>query len=218
MKIKHPALLIPWTLSAAVIHNGYGAATINPDIGTIIQAGCTKVTCPSDINSLPFLLSSVQCATTGPRECYKSGDTTYVYSPCTSCAPGYTLGNIAISQCGPLNQMFKGCKCVCSNCSSETTYSAAGTGYQKKINRYCECSSGVATCKETTVYQCAVGYYGRSTNGTSGCTRCPASGGIYGTTAAAGSTAVTSCYIPSGTTFSDSTGSGTYTGNCYYTN
>lgn len=72
------------------------------------------------------------------------------------------------------------------------------------------CSCGKAT------YKCAVGYYGSPNNASSGCTRCPASGGVYGTTAAAGATSITKCYLPSGTVFSDAAGSGEYTGNCYY--
>lgn len=74
-------------------------------------------------------------------------------------------------------------------------------------------------CKKTVLkasceYQCKQGYYGSGQS----CTRCPSSGGVYGTTALAGATAITECYLPSGTAFSDSTGSGTYTDKCYYTN
>jgi len=104
------------------------------------------------------------------------------------------------------------------------------------------------SCDNVTSYKCASGYYGTATSATSGCTKCPAnatcaggngstfscakgyykdgtvcarcpsSGGIYGTTASTGATSITSCYLPSGTTFSDSTGSGTYTSDCYYVN
>ncbi|MDE6481856.1 MAG: hypothetical protein K2L25_03505 [Alphaproteobacteria bacterium] len=34
----------------------------------------------------------------------------------------------------------------------------------------------------------------------------------------ASATSITSCYLPSGPTFSDSTGSGTYSDKCYYSN
>lgn len=219
MNIKH-FITIPPIIAAALFANSASGISIG-DIGTgggvETMEGCTKTTCPSNTTTLPMLPQQYVCATYGAKECYKSSSTTYVYTPCTSCSPGYTLTNVAFSQCG-LKKIFKACDCVCSNCTSDIAYTAAGTGYQKKVNRYCDCSSGTAKCIETTVYQCAVGYYGRSTNGTSGCTRCPSSGGVYGTTAAAGSTAITSCYIPSGSSFSDGTGSGTYTGNCYYKN
>jgi len=63
-------------------------------------------------------------------------------------------------------------------------------------------------------YECHTGYFGTGKN----CTRCPSSGGIYGTTDNPGATQITECYLPSGTEFSDSTGSGVYTGKCYYKN
>lgn len=218
MNIKHFITIPPIIAAALFANSAYGLPSIG-DIGEIGQiTTCTKTPCPSNTTTLPILMTSVLCAQDGTKECYKSGSTTYVYTPCTSCTPGFTLKQVAIAQCGLSGEIFMGCECVCNNCTSDAAYTAAGTGYQKKVNRTCDCSSGTAKCTETTVYQCAVGYYGRSTNGTSGCTRCPSSGGVYGTTAAAGSTAITSCYIPSGSSFSDGTGSGTYTGNCYYQN
>lgn len=102
--------------------------------------------------------------------------------------------------------------CLCplsvfADCMLEgTTYTSCNAGY------YLSSGSCVA---------CAKGYY-KSSAGTAACTRCPSSNGIYGTTAATGTTSVVSCYIPSGATytFSDSTGSGTatITSNCYYSN
>ena len=108
------------------------------------------------------------------------------------------------------------------NCG-ETRWSAHSTGYQKGTYTRCslDTSTGMCDVTETTKYRCAAGYYGSSSNGTSGCTRCPSSGGVYGTSVA-GSTTITSCYLPSGTTlsFSDTKGSGTetITSNCYYSN
>ena len=102
--------------------------------------------------------------------------------------------------------------CECPSSCKTTDWAAGNTGYQTRT--VCNTS----TCTTTTEYRCAVGYYGSSTNGTSGCTKCPTSGGISGTTAAAGSTSITSCYLPSGSNFSETSGSGTYTGNCYYKN
>ena len=86
-------------------------------------------------------------------------------------------------------------------------------GYQAAPNSAFLCDS----CYETPLmdYRCATGYYGSSSNGTSGCTRCPSEDGATGTSTA-GSTARTSCYMPSGTKFSNNTGSGQWTGNSYY--
>ncbi len=104
--------------------------------------------------------------------------------------------------------------CSQSNCAS-TAWTAGGTGYETRIYRTCDIS--FVECISTTQYRCASGYYGTSSNGTSGCTRCPSSGGVYGTSAA-GATAITSCYIPSGTSASDASGSYILTGDCYYNN
>ena len=108
------------------------------------------------------------------------------------------------------------CKKECASCTNCTSsnWEAYGTGYQRMINRDCNCDG---TCQSTTKYRCAAGYYGTSTNGTSGCTRCPSSGGVYGTSIA-GATAITSCYIPKDTTLTDSYGNYVFTSNCYYKN
>lgn len=73
-----------------------------------------------------------------------------------------------------------------------------------------------ADCRVTTktYTACKPGYY---LSGAS-CVRCPSSGGVYGTTADNNTGGITSCYLPSGTTGSDTTGNFTYTGNCYYGN
>ena len=70
------------------------------------------------------------------------------------------------------------------------------------------------TANGTTYYACKPGYYLASGN----CVRCPSSGGVYGTTPDNNTGGITSCYIPSGNSGSDATGSFTYTENCYYSN
>lgn len=136
-----------------------------------------------------------------------------VNEPCTynrHCTSGLCSCNGEFPTCA--GRCMENCSGGCSNCTS-TQWASSGTGYETRTYATCDCK----TCTKSTEYRCAAGYYGSSTNGTSGCTRCPSSGGIYGTSAA-GSTAITSCYIPSGTSMSDSTGTYTYTDNCYYTN
>lgn len=106
--------------------------------------------------------------------------------------------------------------CLCAK--EPTTYSCdCNTGYyaNNQGTMLCDCLGKCpanSTCSSATSFSCNKGYY---KNG-SVCTRCPSSGGTYGTTASSGATSVTSCYLPSGTTGSDSSGSFTYTGNCYY--
>ncbi len=105
----------------------------------------------------------------------------------------------------------------CSGCSvydgtSNSGWQSTGVpGYQQSY----VCENICNDCFETsaTSYRCAAGYYGTSSNGTSGCTKCTSPG-----TSTAGSTSITRCYVPSGTTGSDSTGTFTYTSNCYWSN
>ena len=109
----------------------------------------------------------------------------------------------------------KGCvvdKTCSSDCSS--IWMASGAGYQSYENRHCSKVTGNCVTDGTS-YRCAAGYYGSSSNGTSGCTRCPDLNGVYGSSTA-GSKYITSCYIPSNTVMSDATGSMVFTNNCYY--
>ena len=181
-----------------------GGSSYAVEVANCLGSACFAGT---PVNSIPS-----NCANY-TQYCY-SGNT-MVYN-CTQCSAGYKLdgGTVEVDGCSNAIQA-NGCilDCTgCSNCTSDTTWSATGTaGYEKKVTRTCSCN----TCNASTSYRCAAGYYGSSTNGTSGCTRCPSSGGVYGTSAA-GSTAITSCYIPSGTSMTDSVGTYEYTSNCYY--
>lgn len=155
------------------------------------------------------------CISHGSYKYYKSSMSCYSVRDCNACDSGYTRISRALYGCS--NVSYYDCDCVCNNCTSDATWSAAGTGYEKKTSRSCNCDSGQAICKESTSYRCAVGYYGSSSNGTSGCDRCPPSGGVYGTTDSAGTTSITGCYLPDGTKGSDGTGSWEISGGkCYY--
>ncbi|MDR0726846.1 MAG: hypothetical protein LBF37_02165 [Rickettsiales bacterium] len=89
------------------------------------------------------------------------------------------------------------------------SWTANGTGYQKL--EYEECQNGTLTSVKQ--YRCAEGYYGSSSNGTSGCTSCPTATGA--TSVAGDNSAITQCYTPAGTG-SDSTGSYSIIDKCYY--
>jgi len=122
---------------------------------------------------------------------------------CTACRSGSTLTQASIMLASNCTVTYKICECACSTSS----WAAANTGYEKRT----VCNQ--TTCAVTTEYRCAKGYYGTSTNGTSGCTPCPSSG----TTASAGKTSRTACFIPNGGSFNDNTGSGVIDGgNCYW--
>lgn len=145
--------------------------------------------------------------------------------------------NAAKNCCGKCSYNTDELACTENCCDSTgTTESSPDANHiilvtTKKETVTCATSSSgsnVVTCKSTYSCKCEKGYYGTpmanilggACSGT--CTRCPSSGGVYGTTASSGATSITECYIPSGTTrtFSDSVGSGTetITSNCYYSN
>lgn len=108
--------------------------------------------------------------------------------------------------------------CDESMCNGETVTDMGG-GCDKVASSACVNN----LCQTTTTARCQKGYYGTATlnnlkTSCSGCTACPSSGGVSGTTSGPGATAITECYIPAGTKSGDSTGSFEYTGNCYYKN
>lgn len=158
--------------------------------------------------------------------CNKDSDPTYppsfhfasgkIGDQCTynrHCVSGACTCNAGFPNC--LGNCIEDCSGGCSDCAS-TAWSANGIGYETRQYAICDCK----TCNKSIQYRCASGYYGTTTNGESGCLRCPVSGGIYGSSDA-GSTDISACYIPSTAimSFSDAYGSGTmqFQENCYYT-
>lgn len=90
----------------------------------------------------------------------------------------------------------------CTKCNTSNEYLTSHT------STYGNCDITYKTC------ECYIGYYFKN----SSCERCPEyEPGKPGSTIAPGATDITQCYIPS-STFSDSTGSGSYASPCYYSN
>ncbi len=127
-------------------------------------------------------------------------------STCTCNGTSYPCVCEANSDCGYnyccVNNRCQPCSPCTYNCSGCGSWSAAGTGYEKKTT--CACNG---TCDNRTIsYRCAAGYWGSSTNGTSGCVKCET-----GTTSAAGSISHNACCYPSGYSYTGSDTSGSYT-------
>jgi len=163
---------------------------------------------------------------------------------CTSCNPGYELtevsggvtacsatyeeafatGTGAVSSSGHYKYTECVKNCQASNCISDA-WKALRTGYESRTYRSCSTTGASGTCNASTQYRCAAGYYGTSTNGTSGCSQCPTWSGVYtdsarttlvrGTSSADSNTAITGCYVVAGTYY-DATGTFKTTGNCQY--
>lgn len=91
-------------------------------------------------------------------------------------------------------------------------YLVSGSG----SSTVCAACPSNATCSSSVGHRdyfvCNKGYYASG----SACVRCPSSGGIYGTTLGTGAKSITECYMPAGTVFTDTTGSGVFVGDCYY--
>ena len=139
-------------------------------------------------------------------------NTWYVHT-CTKCQTGYKANSVEIGGFGKCpgnisyNDCERDCPTSCNNCdTSEQPWVSipARPGYMQRVSRQCNCG----VCETTYSYQCDVGYYGRTYDGRTGCTKCPAPG-----TSMAGATTLKSCYVENGDTFSDETGWGEFVVN-----
>lgn len=131
------------------------------------------------------------------------------------CCSGTTCANSYIEGCKScFSDVDCGGNSGCTDCNS-TNWAATGTeGYESRINATCMILTG--KCNKTTEYRCAKNWFGSPTSDSVGCNRCWKEAGAV--TKEAGSTQATDCYIPKNTSFSDSSGNGIYTDDCYYTN
>ncbi len=156
---------------------------------------------------------------------YQDGRETAAELRCTRCGFGYTLITLSHNtddidtgaSCEDNDRYAVVCAAPCdSNCKSDTGWSNDSEGVEIMTDRYCAHSNKV--CLETNFYQCAAGYFGSATDDTDNCTTCAAATGNNAAQSLAGAQKITECYLPSGSPFSDSIGSGKYTAKCYYTN
>ncbi len=92
-----------------------------------------------------------------------------------------------------------------------------GEFMQRVITTYSH-SDNYYICKASTQREkaCLAGYYKSGTSGLN-CRLCPSFNGVAGASDI-GATSITDCYIASGTILSDTTGTYTYTRDCYYSN
>ena len=225
---------------------GYAETVCGQCIQTCEISGTSNPLCQQCVALICYGDQCAQCqaAGGGPACCIPCG-TPCGGGGCTAncgswsgCAAGYQSRTCVATDCSTSTQYqcaagYTGSPSSCSSgCTACTTgawgawsdYPAIGYGWRTRSN---------ASCGTDIEYRCAAGWY-RTNSGTapscapvpycSGCTQCPdinASNGwspntIYGTSAA-GATAITGCYIPSGTTgISDETGTFTADNNCLH--
>ncbi len=145
-------------------------------------------------------------------------DTGWIVGPCDSyeqiwCydADGVCAGDGGEGACGA-------CGCTDSVGDWEKVDDPfVGEFMQRVITTYSH-SDNYYICRASTERQtaCLPGYYNNSTSRLD-CRLCPSFNGTAGASDI-GATSITDCYIAAGTTFSDSTGTYTYTRDCYYSN
>ncbi len=107
----------------------------------------------------------------------------------------------------------------CFQCKLSPIYGEISGECQVRCKDCCEpeCVNMLKECTGTIqpVIKCAAGEYGRTS---STCNICPSDAITHAnTTSDEGENLfITGCYIPSGASFYDDSGAGTYDGNCYY--
>ena len=221
-------ILIPSVCSADCLILSYGHTSTSecpltteaPLFNTSI-VGCKTIAYGYIGCSNPDYYPGYQGVYPADPECYKANEWLGLFPYCTQCNSGYQLKRRSITQnmsglgierctqCSSTSIVidYDECEKCTLNCSGSLSWSTIKAGYQRRT----VCNNGCGTYE----YRCAAGYYGSSTNGSTGCNKCPSSGEVEGQSAA-GSTEITSCYIPKNTTLSDSTGKYQYTSDCYY--
>ncbi len=93
-----------------------------------------------------------------------------------------------------------------------------GTCSSSTPGGYITCNTGYYSAKGVAKYTLTTNSNPASYSTQLNCTACTTATSNTSATSAIGATAITKCYLPSGYSSSDSTGSWTYTSNCFYTN
>ena len=206
----------------AIIMTGVGIVANGPVWAYgVTSKGCILNYCTADATQVTWPTS---CATTESLGCIdtegSSGDLIPVggkkeYKSCKTCPSGFTRKALTANvsdKCGTLTWYTCGMECdgTCDNCYSTTWIRGL---YNIESRTVATCNTQTCVCTKKTERRCSAGYYGTvgALVNSSSCTQCPSPG-----TSAAGATSQSDCYIPAGTTGSDSTGTYKYTSNCYY--
>lgn len=146
-------------------------------------------------------------------------------SSCTTCPSGFNKVSKSITVPGCSNAItYYDCEkpCTqCTDCESEdwklyvTPSGVIRIAYQRKVTAICNYATCV--CSKKYQYRCNDGYYGRSINGLTGCSRCPANGSngllTWGSSVAGNNLSIAGCFVASG---GDESGDYMYSQDCYY--
>lgn len=187
--------------------------------GSVGQA-CGRKSCGVGAN---IVRRGLNCLSYASETCLDSPSGDQGVQSCATCQSVYETQTSTVSITGCTNTLtfttcVKTCNGTCTNCS-DTDWTAAGTGYERRIEA--TCNTLTCICTKKTQYRCANNYYGSPSNNITGCTKCPDSGySVAGMNAD-----ITRCYITGGSdasgTFVFDHGQGSsYIDNnrCYYSN
>lgn len=231
--------LIPTFLFAPMVAE---AVTIGGLVGDDLTAqACSVATCPSDSSTAKIYDLSDPGCSTYTTKCFKQNNASVYlrYKDCNTCKSNATKTTQGLSDALGYSEVCTGVTTVTRNvcdCGTQcdsiycnmwwTSWSTVKTGYQERTKSACSPSTNCKCSVIESDWRCDAGYYGTAKYdlvasggyGYSGCTRCPSSGGVYGTSAA-GSTEKTSCYIPAGDiSWTDSTGTYVCGEDSYFAN
>lgn len=184
--------------------------------GYTLYSGCECITCDCSNN---------------PNTNYKTGGCSCTngvanYSTCSAGTPTYEL----CTECHNPSTTINGILYCATSGAKNGCSLAPGVVNSYTMSRFCSdylgvsqktegcfvigCSgTGLTPSDDRKSCVCQKGYYG---NASSGCTKCPSSGGIDGTTATINTTDITGCYIPTDKSMSDSIGTFQFSEPCFY--
>lgn len=193
---------------AYYIEHVFAYSTIQPTTTSYVYNCCSSASCTS--------AQIIKLGYDGPYSAYDAVQVSFLGSSgfCGSGTTSCSAGNWT-------NPYWTYCTNISGVCKY-TNYLSGGRCYS--------CGAHLATSVSPAYYHrgsvgaclyCDRGYYLQKYSSGNACLLCPSgSAGYYSAAAntAYGASANTGCYLPSGTSFFDSTGNGTLLGNCYYAN
>lgn len=216
-----------------LLANNVSAQDFSTDIFYNDESGSALGCYVEECESWYHFLADVPNCKTKRHYCYYSAGASVAVTSCDTCEAGYNRvwATSNVGDCSPQKEYdidaqgsntqygYMKCTCDASLCADVGAWANYNTKFQRRAKYTCQSGS----CKATSNYEyrCAAGFYGASTNGTSGCSQCPAiddkmSTKTYGTSVPGSNAAISSCFLAPGT-YNDTTGTFKITGgNCNY--
>ena len=177
-------------------------------LGAVLEYGSTSLSyynaCSGYIRQTPSTITDTRSCTT-----CKTGYTRKSYAEVLAMTYGndYISSDYSSWPCKYSVDTFSSASdvyvCVKMCTATYGNWASYATGYERRsVTRPTGCSNA-----SSYQYRCAAGYYGSSTNGTSGCTKCPSVCNSVATTSTAGNTSLGGCCAAAGSRGTNAKGS-----------